>query len=174
MGDLGMWNWRKEREVGEVGARRRSRGCLIERAKARVGVDGFGGVVRGSAGRKSGRAWLACWAKGEEWMAVVGPALVLFSSENEEAGKNNEGCELTTQEGKATCHFLQPFFSCFFLDSLSFGFAFGWSSGMGILLKWIVRLFGGVYLFLSFDLSLSESSRIIRLGPFCAGDVIVS
>ena len=48
------------------------------------------------------------------------------------------------------------------LSSLSFTEAFGWSSGMGILLRWTLRLFGGVY----FALAGFSSSKLIRRGPF--------
>ena len=57
--------------------------------------------------------------------------------------------------------FHQPFFPS--LAVLSCGLlALGCSSGIEILLKWMVRLFGGVYLFLF----LPSSSRLMRLGPF--------
>ena len=50
------------------------------------------------------------------------------------------------------------------------GFALGCSSGIEILLRWIVRLVGGEYLESVCVLSLSRVSfKLIRLGPFWIG-----
>jgi len=65
----------------------------------------------------------------------------------------------------------QPFLSFFlplsFLESMlgcasALACALGCSSGMSILLRWTVRLLGGLYLSLDF----ASSSKLILLGPF--------
>jgi len=64
--------------------------------------------------------------------------------------------------GDGTSVFL-PLSFCFpsaLLLSGEFNVGFGCNSGIGILLKWTVRLLGGAYLF------LSSSSRLMRRGPF--------
>lgn len=69
----------------------------------------------------------------------------------------------TVKQSHERNQFNQRFFSSFlsFLDpSLSLP-ALGRSSGISILLRWIVRVFGGVYLFVG----AAPSSRTIRLGP---------
>lgn len=62
------------------------------------------------------------------------------------------------------------------LDGLAFAtevaFDRGCSSGIGILLRWTVRLVGGAYFDSPFALlALDPSFKLIRLGPFGVGSL---